>query len=138
MLNADLKFFLLHVSWEHFITNWQRNLFKHSVETGLELMNGFAPVPSIQYNVYLGSPPFYAKAAVGALAEIILGGHVGVYFKLGLEVLEQFEIEIGITPIYTQPSVSYGDLVTKVEPPDYVGGIQRPYFHAFFRYKFFF
>jgi len=109
------------------------------VELGLDIMfipkrELAAPVPYAQYNLYLGHYPFYGKIGLGAIAELILGGHIAGYFRFGMEVDERFEVSCTIVPVGTEPNVSYTDLKSKKGDPGYVA-IDYPYFAVTFVYK---
>lgn len=131
--NATTKFLIVQLGWEHFWSRYQRNLFKHSMEMGFNLLNGFLPTPYFQYNAYFGAPPFYGKVGLGFLSEVFVGGHIGGYVRLGIEVLEVIEFNIVIVPFGTDPGVSYVDGTPKGQP-GYIP-INFPYFGAFLAYK---
>ena len=111
--NADYKFILGKVGWERYWTPYQRGLWKVSTDAGLFLMNLFAPVPYFQANFYIGSFPYYFKLGMGGHAEVILGGHMGIYFLAGFEILESLDFSIFTVPFGTQPEVSYTDLSSR-------------------------
>lgn len=116
---AGLKFFMGQLAWERFLTSYQRDVFKGSIELGSYLMQMVAPIPYIQLNTYLGSYPFYLKLAAGAGAEVILGGHMMAYGKVGFEIGEVLDISLLFVPVGTQPKISYTDLRTPQGEPGY-------------------
>ncbi|MFA5858030.1 MAG: CsgG/HfaB family protein [Elusimicrobiota bacterium] len=132
--NSDFKFPLLVFNWEHFLTEFQRGSFKRSVDVGMFLFNGIAPAPYSQYNWYMGEYPFYFKTGAGLVAELFLGGHVGAYIHMGVEVKEKYEFSVIIALLGTQPGVSYTDFKSKPGDPKYVG-ITYPYCAAALKFK---
>jgi hypothetical protein len=132
--NAVYKFALGKVSWERFWTPYQRDFFKLSTDSGLMLLNMFAPTPFFQVNAYLGSYPYYFKIGAGAHAEVILGGHVGAFVQLGFEVMESLDFAVIVVPFGTQPAVSYTDLTTRLGQADYIP-IYFPYAGVVVSYK---
>jgi len=134
IFNSDFKFLMATAAWEYFYTDFQRGLYKYSTEVGINLMNMFLPSPYIQFNYYIGSYPFYVKAAVGALGEVFLGGHFGVMGRLGIEVDSRFEFNFIMVFGGTQPNVSYTDLDAHKGEDGYVP-INFPYYGALFTYK---
>lgn len=133
--NADFSFFLLTGGVEYYLTDYQRDFSKVSTEMGLYMMNAFVPSPYFQVNAYMGQFPFYAKGSLGVVAEVFLGGHVGVFAKLGAEVNSLFEFNLMLTFLGTQPKISYTDMSTKIDEKGYAG-IVFPYMAATFTYKF--
>lgn len=134
IVNADFKFLLGSLTWEHYFTEYQRGSSKSSIDAGAYLFNGFAPVPYLQYNWYFGKYPFYFKTGVGSIIEVLLGGHLSAYVHVGIEVKEKYEFSIMVAPVGTQPGVSYTDLRTKRDDPKFVG-ITYPYFAVLFKFK---
>jgi len=134
VMNAPFKFFIAKAGWEHFISDFQRDTMKYSVEMGANFMQGYIPSPYFQFSYYLGKHPFYAKATVGALAEVLVGGHYGMYASLGMELNSSFEFTVMGTFLGTQPRISYADFETAYGDPEYVD-IEFPYFGVFLSYK---
>ena len=134
ILTAGTRFPLLLITWEHFFTDYQRNKSKRSIDVGAIMFNGIAPAPYSQYNWYFGEYPFYFKTGFGFAAELILGGHIGLYAHAGVEVKEKYEFSFILAFLGTQPGVSYTDLKTQIGEPKYVG-IQFPYAAAVFKLK---
>jgi hypothetical protein len=134
IMNSEFSFLLLNAGWEHYISDYQRNRQKYSTEKGLYLMNGVMPSPYFQMNYYVGAHPFYAKVAVGTVAEIFMGGHVGLFAKAGMELNGTFEFSVMATFLGTQPSISYTDMESRPDEDGYAE-ILFPYFGAFLTYK---
>ena len=132
--NARYRFVLAKASWERFWTPYQRGYWKVSTDAGLYLMNGFAPVPFFQANLYAGAYPYYFKLGVGGHAEVILGGHVGAYVLLGIEFLQTLDFSVMIVPIGSQPGISYTDLKSRPGDPGY-WEIVFPYAGVMISYK---
>jgi hypothetical protein len=135
ILNSDFKFFLANVAWEYFYSDFQRGIYKYSMEVGLNLMNFFLPSPYLQVNFYAGSYPFYAKLGLGALGEVFIGGHFGALGRLGIEVDNTYEFTFLMVFTGTQPNVSYTNLDARIDDPEY-SPIAFPYFGAVFVYKY--
>lgn len=135
IMTSEFSFFILTMGAEYYITDYQRDFNKISTEAGLKLMQGFVPSPYFQVNAYIGQFPFYLKGAIGAYAEVFLGGHVGVYGKIGMEISSNFEFDFMTTFAGNQPEISYGDMETEKGDPDY-DEIIFPYFAATLLYKF--
>lgn len=138
LANADFKFAIGQMAWEHFWTSYNRDWAKYSTEAGFYFMSNSterfpAPVPYAQFNAYFGQKPYYLKFGVGSHAEILLGGHFACALKAGLEIDEWMEMMFIVVPFGTQPRVSYADLSTKVTPQ--YGGIVFPYLGALFTLK---
>lgn len=135
IFNSDFKFLMASVAWEYFYTDYQRGLYKYSTEVGINLMNFFLPSPYVQFNFYFGSYPFYAKASIGGLGEVFLGGHFGFLGRLGVEVAGTYEFNFVMVFLGSQPNVSYNNLDIQKGDPGYEE-IDFPYFGAVFTYKF--
>ena len=134
VMNSEFKFFLLNAGWEHYLTKFQRNTMKYSLEMGANFMQGIIPSPYFQFNYYVGNHPFYAKLSAGVLGEVFLGGHFGAYVMAGMELNSSVEFNIMATLWGTQPRVSYADFETELDDPEYVK-IEFPYFGVFLTYK---
>ncbi|MFW5800606.1 MAG: hypothetical protein ACOCVC_01125 [Spirochaeta sp.] len=132
--NAEFSYPLVRVGWEHYWTQYQRGLWKASSEVGLKFLL-IAPAPYLQGNFYIGNAPYYFKIGGGVAAELLLGGHVGGYTSIGIEVLERFEMSLLTTWAGTQPYISYTDFETKRDEPGYTG-LRFPYFGIVFSMKF--
>ena len=132
--NAEYKFLLGRVSWERFWTPYQRDSYKISTDAGLFLMNILAPVPFFEATAYFGAYPYYFKIGAGAHAEVILGGHVGMFFQFGLEIMERIDFSVITVPFGSQPSVSYTDLRSRPGDADYAK-IEFPYAGFLVTYK---
>jgi len=135
ILNADFRFLMATVAWEYFYSDYQRGLYKYSMEVGLNLMNFFLPSPYLQVNFYSGGYPFYAKFALGALGEVFIGGHFGILGRVGIEVDNTYEFTLLMVFYGSQPNVSYTDLETREDEAGYKP-ISFPYFGAVFVYKY--
>lgn len=120
---AKYNFFILNAAWEHYWTEYQRNWFKWSSESGIYLLNAMDPVPYLQNNFYFGIHPFYFKTSFGALTEVFRSGHIGVFGKIGMEVLDNYEVEF--------MDVFYG---ANANPK--VAQIEFPYYAFSISYKF--
>lgn len=133
--NAEFKFMVASISWEHFWTKYQRNWYKLSSNVGMYLMNAVIPVPFAEGCAYFGYYPYYFKIALGGHAELMVGGHFAANLKLGFELLEKYEVTIFTVFTGTQPNVSYTDLSSKIDDPSYIP-IKYPYYGLMFSYKF--
>ena len=128
---ADFKYALGQVTWEHSWANSPRDWTKVNTEAGLILLGFFLPTPYFGVDLMVGQPPFYAKVGVGGLTELIVGGHMGVFYRLGLEVFHQYEFSFFSVVAGTQPTVSYGNITQS-------GGgdsLKFPYYGILFTYK---
>ena len=134
ILNASFSFFVIKAGWEHYITDFQRESQKYSIEMGSNFFMGYLPTPYFQANYYLGQHPFYGKISLGGVAEVLVGGHYGAYVCLGMELGSAMEFTVMGTFLGTQPIISYADFETKRGDPDYVD-IEFPYIGVFFCYK---
>ncbi|MDC7220487.1 MAG: hypothetical protein PQJ59_11145 [Spirochaetales bacterium] len=134
IMNASFSFLVLKAGWEHYLTNFQRDFQKYSVEMGANFFQGYLPTPYFQLNYYLGQYPFYGKVSMGAVAEVLVGGHYGAYGCVGMELGGSTEFILMATFAGTQPEVSYADLETEKGETEY-GEINFPYLGAFFCYK---
>lgn len=135
IMTSDFTFFILQLGAEYYITDYQRDFNKISTEMGLKMMNAIIPSPYFQMNAYIGKYPFYLKGSIGSYAEVFLGGHVGLYGKVGMEISSRFEFDFMVTFWGNQPEVSYSDFETKLGSDDYVN-LEFPYFAASLLYKF--
>jgi len=108
LANAYFRMFIINMGWEHFWSKYQRGIFKTSGEMGMYFMinDGFAPVPYAQLNWYLGKYPYYFKLGVGALFELLIGGHVAGYIRPGIEIFEHIEWSI-FYALGTHPRKNY-------------------------------
>lgn len=134
VMTAQFQFFIINAGWEHYVSDFQRDNFKYSFEMGANFMQVLNPSPYFQFNFYSGKYPFYIKTSVGVLAEVLMGGHIGAYAQIGLELDSSFEFVIMATFAGTQPKVSYADFETELGDPNYVN-IEFPYYGAFLCYK---
>ncbi|MDC7223905.1 MAG: CsgG/HfaB family protein [Spirochaetales bacterium] len=134
IMNASFSFLVLKAGWEHYLTDFQRDFQKYSIEMGANFFQGYLPTPYFQGNYYLGQYPFYGKVSLGGVAEVLVGGHYGAYVSLGMELGGSFEFTVMSTLWGTQPEISYTDLETEKGEDGYVD-INFPYLGVFFCYK---
>lgn len=131
---TDFKFLIGQVAWEHSWMKSPKEWYRVNTEAGLILLGLFLPTPYAGINVMAGTAPFFVKAGVGAHAEMLVGGHAAVNFRLGVEVASRYEFTLLAVPFGTQPVVNYAGGFKKWEGSS-DGPIRFPYFGLLFTYK---
>ena len=93
-----------------------------------------APAPYIGMDVPMGQAPVYAKVGIGEYGDFQIGGSFGTAVRLGLEVLNEYDLTFIAVPIGSQPYVSYADL-TSVRGSSGYASLEYPYYGLLFTYK---
>lgn len=108
---SKMKLPLSYFFWEKQFTD-PTHFFHSGIEIGVHGIYALSPVPEVGANLYLGSEEgdIQGKLGLGAVYDIIIGGHAGLTAKAGIIYKNRFDFSFILVPTGTDAKQSYYDV----------------------------